>query len=106
MGIGKANRKEAEVNKAELINTIYNTGNYTSRANAQTALEDILTAVTTGINNDGKVQIEALTTRLAASESEAKRLTGDVDDLATMRVESKSAVEAAPAAFVTVNETA
>ena len=57
MGIVKQDRKEAEVNKAELINTIYNTGNYTSRANAQTALEDILGAVTTGINNDGKVQI-------------------------------------------------
>ena len=45
--------------------------------------------------NNGEVQIEVLTTRLAASESEAKRLTGDVGDLATMRVESKSAVESA-----------
>ena len=57
MGIWKTNRKEAEVNKAELINTIFETGNYTSRAAAQTALEDTLSSITTGINNDNKVQI-------------------------------------------------
>jgi DNA-binding protein HU-beta len=45
------------VNKAELINTILETGNYTSRAAAQMALEDTLTSITTGINNDNKVQI-------------------------------------------------
>ena len=48
--------------------------------------------------NDSKVQIEALTTRVASSESETTRLTGDVGDLATMRVESKSAVESAESA--------
>jgi len=57
MGIWKTNRKEAEVNKAELINTILETGNYTSRAAAQMALEDTLNSITTGINNDNKVQI-------------------------------------------------
>jgi len=45
------------VNKAELINTIFETGNYTSRAAAQNALEDTLGSINTGINNDGKVQI-------------------------------------------------
>ena len=50
--------------------------------------------------NNGEVQIEVVTTRLAASESEANRLTGDVGDLATMRVESqsKSAVESSDSA--------
>jgi DNA-binding protein HU-beta len=57
MGIWRADRKDAEVNKAELINTILETGNYTSRAAAQMALEDTLTSITTGINNDNKVQI-------------------------------------------------
>ena len=45
------------MNKAELINTIFETGNYTSRAAAQNALEDTLGSINTGINNDGKVQI-------------------------------------------------
>lgn len=45
------------MNKAELINTILETGNYTSRATAQTALEDTLNSITAGINNDNKVQI-------------------------------------------------
>ena len=57
MGIRRAHRKEADVNKAELINTIFETGNYTSRAAAQTALEDTLASINAGINNDGKVQI-------------------------------------------------
>ncbi|MBN93522.1 MAG: DNA-binding protein [Deltaproteobacteria bacterium] len=45
------------MNKAELINTIHATGNYTSRANAQAALEDVLTAISNGVSNSGKVQI-------------------------------------------------
>lgn len=45
------------MNKAELINSINDTGNYTSRANAQLALEDVLTAIGNGVSNQGKVQI-------------------------------------------------
>ncbi len=45
------------MNKAELVNTINATGNYTARTNAATALEDVLAAITNGVSNDGKVQI-------------------------------------------------
>ena len=45
------------MNKAELVNTINATGNYTSRTNAATALDDVLAAITNGVSNDGKVQI-------------------------------------------------
>jgi DNA-binding protein HU-beta len=45
------------MNKAELVNAINATGNYTSRTNASAALEDVLAAITTGVCNDGKVQI-------------------------------------------------
>ena len=45
------------MNKAELVNAINATGNYTSRTNASAALEDVLAAITNGVSNDGKVQI-------------------------------------------------
>ncbi len=45
------------MNKAELVNTIHTTGNYTSRTNAATALEDVLAAITSGVSDTGKVQI-------------------------------------------------
>ena len=88
MGIGRQDRKEADVNKAELINTIYNTGNYTSRANAQTALEDILTAVTTGINDDGKVQIVGFgtfTVKTRAARTGRNPRTGDTINIAASK---------------------
>jgi len=76
------------VNKAELINTIYNTGNYTSRAAAQTALEDVLTSVTTGINLDGKVQIVGFgtfTTKLRAARTGRNPRTGDAIAIAASK---------------------
>ena len=45
------------MNKAELVNTIHATGNYTSRTNAATALDEVLSAVTSGVSTTGKVQI-------------------------------------------------
>jgi DNA-binding protein HU-beta len=45
------------MNKAELVNAINATGNYTARTNAAAALDDVLAAITNGVSNDGKVQI-------------------------------------------------
>ena len=45
------------MNKAELINTINASGNYASRTNAAAALDDVLSAITSGVCDDGKVQI-------------------------------------------------
>jgi len=45
------------MNKAELVNAINATGNYTSRTNAANALDDVLSAITNGVSTDGKVQI-------------------------------------------------
>jgi len=53
----KPTRKEVEMNKAELVNAINATGNYTSRTNAANALDDVLSAITNGVSTDGKVQI-------------------------------------------------
>ena len=45
------------MNKAELVAAVHSSGNHTSRAAAQQAVEDVLEAISTGISNDGKVQI-------------------------------------------------
>ena len=45
------------MNKADLVNALNATGNYTSRANAQLALEDVLSTISNGISDTGKVQI-------------------------------------------------
>lgn len=45
------------MNKADLINAVQETGNFQSNAAAKQALEAVLEAITTGIQNDGKVQI-------------------------------------------------
>ena len=45
------------MNKADLVNAVQNTGNHTSRAAAQQAVEDVLSCISEGIANDGKVQI-------------------------------------------------
>ncbi|MEE2830510.1 MAG: HU family DNA-binding protein [Myxococcota bacterium] len=76
------------MNKAELINTIYNTGNYTSRAAAQTALEDVLASVTSGINLDGKVQIVGFgtfTTKTRAARTGRNPRTGDAIAIAASK---------------------
>ena len=45
------------MNKAELINNVYATGNYTSRTAAAAAVEDTFSAINSGITTDGKVQV-------------------------------------------------
>jgi DNA-binding protein HU-beta len=45
------------MNKADLVTAVLNTGNHTSRAAAQQAVEDVLNCISEGIANDGKVQL-------------------------------------------------
>lgn len=45
------------MNKGDLINAVNNTGNFTNRAAAQQAVEDVLNSISQGLLDDGKVQL-------------------------------------------------
>ena len=45
------------MNKGDLINAVNNAGNFTNRAAAQQAVEDVLNCISQGLLDDGKVQL-------------------------------------------------
>ncbi|MCO4773804.1 MAG: HU family DNA-binding protein [Deltaproteobacteria bacterium] len=45
------------MNKGDLINAVNNTGNFANRGAAQAAVEDVLSCISQGLLDDGKVQL-------------------------------------------------